>query len=90
MIDYQGIALVISAATVSAGTLVTIALQIATYRDGRKSAAKLLEVHDMVNGMTEAKVKAAEDAGKVEGKALGIRTERADPHANPAPKKPIT
>jgi hypothetical protein len=79
MTDYPGIALIIAARTGGVGTLITSGLAIATFFKQGARDAKIAQVHDLVNHMSQEKTVADKEVSRAEGKAEGIAEERAAP-----------
>lgn len=79
MIDYQGIAIVISSASGAVAVVAGIAIQVATFRRLARVEKKTDVTHDLVNGQSEKLQTAIATGAFAEGKALGVQAERDNP-----------
>lgn len=76
----QDIAILIGATTTGITVIGSFVLQVMSFRAGRQRDAKLAQVHDLVNGQSEAIKKAIGESSFAEGHAAGVLEERDDPH----------
>ena len=74
-VDYGGVALLITA--ISGAT--TVVLQIVNNFGGRQRDKKIVQLHNLVNGQSQALNKITGQEGFAQGHAAGVEDERARP-----------
>ena len=74
--DYQGLAILLTAFGVFLVNVGTAIIAFLTYLKGRTNETKLKEVHELVNGQSEALRTAVGQAAFSEGKAVWAEQER--------------
>lgn len=76
--DYQGIAVLLTALAAMGGTIVTSVLAVLNYKVARST-------HGLVNGLTVQKDNALRAAAFSEGEKAGVAIERSDPQVSSSP-----